>query len=514
VFKYKWLADSYGSYFYHAHSRGQIDDGAYGPIIIKPKPGIAKPFDRISAFEVELLEEAEAAVKPLLLTDWRHRTSDQTWNDQLASGIESAICMDSLLVNGKGAVKCLSREEIDAFVDPSIAPILEANNLSYTKKGYVDHRAFKFLADDVSCLPPQFFQLTFGNSSAFNIDALPEEVFEICTPTEGSREVIQAPRDKKWYALDIISSAGISTFAFSIDEHPLWVYAVDGHYIEPLKVDVLTVANGDRYSVFIQLDKSAGNYGIRVASLAATQIIDTTAVLAYSGGYEVNYCGNPTDVVSSMPSIDLGGAPTFSNATHFDQALMESFPPQFPQPAPEVSQTFKLMMGTVENSYTWALNSTPLAHPMLDDIIEPLLYQQPDAHNPGGNITIVTKNDTWVDLIFITTQLQQPPHPIHKHSNGVFILGAGEGMFDWTSVAQAAVAIPQNFNLVTPAYRDGFVVPPSGLKPTWLAVRYQVVNPGPFMLHCHIQSHLNGGMSMVILDGVDEWPQVPEEYRN
>jgi FtsP/CotA-like multicopper oxidase with cupredoxin domain len=66
--------------------------------------------------------------------------------------------------------------------------------------------------------------------------------------------VIVPPAGAKWLALDIISAAGVATLAFSIDEHPMWVYAVDAHYIEPLKVDALTVANGDRYSIFVQLD--------------------------------------------------------------------------------------------------------------------------------------------------------------------------------------------------------------------------------------------------------------------
>nr|GFD57021.1 hypothetical protein [Tanacetum cinerariifolium] len=77
-----------------------------------------------------------------------------------------------------------------------------------------------------------------------------------------------------------------------------------------------------------------------------------------------------------------------------------------------------------------------------------------------------------------------------------------------------AAAQPELFNLVNPSYRDGFVTPPSAGKPTWLAVRYKVEIPGAWLLHCHIQSHLNGGMAAVILDGVDEWPYVPEEYRN
>lgn len=135
-FKYQWYADEYGSYFYHAHSRGQIDDGSYGPITIKPKAGAAKPFHLIAPAEVNLLEEAEADVAPLILSDWRHRTSEETWHDQLASGIESAICMDSLLVNGKGSVDCWSRKDIDAFTRPDIVPLLQANGLQLTDKGY------------------------------------------------------------------------------------------------------------------------------------------------------------------------------------------------------------------------------------------------------------------------------------------------------------------------------------------------------------------------------------------
>lgn len=30
-------------------------------------------------------------------------------------------------------------------------------------------------------------------------------------------------------------------------------------------------------------------------------------------------------------------------------------------------------------------------------------------------------------------------------------------------------------------------------EPTWLALRYHVVNPAAFLLHCHIQVHLRGG---------------------
>ncbi|MAD81501.1 MAG: hypothetical protein CL912_00925 [Deltaproteobacteria bacterium] len=35
TFVYKWTATQYGTYWYHGHYRGQLEDGLYGPIEIK-----------------------------------------------------------------------------------------------------------------------------------------------------------------------------------------------------------------------------------------------------------------------------------------------------------------------------------------------------------------------------------------------------------------------------------------------------------------------------------------------
>jgi FtsP/CotA-like multicopper oxidase with cupredoxin domain len=59
-------------------------------------------------------------------------------------------------------------------------------------------------------------------------------------------------------------------------------------------------------------------------------------------------------------------------------------------------------------------------------------------------------------------------------------------------------------------YRDTFVTAPNG--EAWIAIRYQVVNPGAFLLHCHMETHFMSGMGMVLLDGVDAWPEVPARY--
>jgi hypothetical protein len=73
--------------------------------------------------------------------------------------------------------------------------------------------------------------------------------------------------------------------------------------------------------------------------------------------------------------------------------------------------------------------------------------------------------------------------------------------------------VPSSFNLVNPNYRDTVVTPVVlGLDGGWVVIRYQVINPGPWLFHCHVETHLVGGMAMVIMDGVDEWPTIPPEY--
>ncbi|KAJ6070802.1 Multicopper oxidase type 2, partial [Penicillium canescens] len=73
------------------------------------------------------------------------------------------------------------------------------------------------------------------------------------------------------------------------------------------------------------------------------------------------------------------------------------------------------------------------------------------------------------------------PHVMHKHSNKAFILGVGPGFFNWSSTEEEAYAErPELFQVENPQMRDTFVTNgPTG--PTWMIVRYQVVNPGPLL---------------------------------
>lgn len=308
----------------------------------------------------------------------------------------------------------------------------------------------------------------------------------------------------KYASFDLISAAGVSTLIFSIDEHPMYVYAVDGRYVEPVLVDAVMLANGRRYSVLVKLDQLAGDYTARSVIMGLSQINNATAIMSYTGPR--------SQTKPSTPYVNLVGQGT-TPATRIFNSTAQIVPFPVETPAPKADQTYILKLEHFDASYRWTLGNS--SFPLSLEEAHPMLFANPnDIHKQEQDLTIRTKNGTWIDLIFtVTAPPVQPPHPIHKHSNKFFVIGAGNGEWNYSSVEEAMKYIPQNFNLKNPPLVDTATTLPTQPGPTWLAIRYQVVNPGAFLIHCHIQVHLSGGMALAILDGVDKWPEIPLEYR-
>lgn len=127
-FLYRWTANDYGAYWYHAHHRGSLEDGLYGPIYIKPTASVQKPFSLITTNTTQLnaMIAAEDLTCPVMLSEWRSLTSEQIWAAEVASGTDS-FCANALLINGKGSVTCLPQAQINALTTPAQRGVLGPN---------------------------------------------------------------------------------------------------------------------------------------------------------------------------------------------------------------------------------------------------------------------------------------------------------------------------------------------------------------------------------------------------
>ncbi|QUC23423.1 uncharacterized protein UV8b_07664 [Ustilaginoidea virens] len=485
-FVYRFQATQYGSYWYHSHFKDQLEDGLYGPIVIHARPGTPKPFSMIRKDEasIEVMEKAERRVQPLMMYDFMHITSERKWNITPQAGVELS-CYDSLLFNGKGRVTCLPEREMMSHLGPAQeADLALVPGEKLTDKG---------------CLPA-IVMAAFGNSAKdLNESAMPKGIFEGCRETRGSTEVIKARGP--WIAIDIIGAVNFVSGIVAIDDHDMWVYAVDGSYIEPQKVQALALSNGDRYSVLVQT-RRPGRYPIRLHANSAPQTIVGHAILHVPGVAAAHR--------KPRQWIDIIGNPLSKDVVFFDEATARPYPPQ--PIAQKADALHVLSMRLNGASYRWALNSTALTPTTLDHESPPILFDPSLTMAKHDDVTIQTRNGTWVDLVFFSAVYPMPPHPIHKHGVKMFKIGSGTGPFKWGSVEDAAREAPHLFNLVNPPWRDTFVSEPVTDAAKWTVVRYRVTHPGAWLLHCHISNHMVGGMMMVVLDGVDAWPSIPGEY--
>lgn len=341
-----------------------------------------------------------------------------------------------------------------------------------------------------------------GNLDTFRGDKVLPGVFDGCRPTEGDDEAVPATYSgggRDWIAIDLVGATNFVTPVVSIDGHDMWVYAMDGMYIEPRRVQAIPMNNGERYGVLVA-PRRAGRFKIRANANSAPQMIVGHAVLdvvaeAAPGGDEAGG--------EAAAFIDIAGNPTSPDVVVFDQLAARPFPPD---PVPRSADaTFVLNMKIDGASYLWALNSSRLMPTDGAAGAGPSVLQAPRPW-ARDNVTITTRNGSWVDLVFLAGVFPVPPHPIHKHGSRMFRIGGAPGPWAWASVDDAVRRVPDRFNLDDPPRRDGFVTLAARDEPSWVVMRYHVVNPGAWLLHCHINNHLLGGMEMVIQDGVDAWP--------
>lgn len=431
---YKWTADESGVYFYHAHFRSQIMDGLYGAIVIEPSSKTQKPFTLISndSAAVQAMEAAEEHLIPIFLSDYNKYTSKEVHEQEMAANIDFA-CADSILLNGKGSQYCLTRGELTAYTNPKVATLLAAvSPAELTNKG---------------CFPPNL-PATQGNFT-FNIDTLPPDAYFECTPSSGEMATFEVDPAKGWAALTFINPGGYEMLKFTIDNHKMWVYAVDGGYIKPSLVDQVIINNGDRYSVLVQLNQPQAQYSIRVANQGLNQVISGFGILSYKGA---------TWPASSDPNALAGMNFAGVNLTQlvpFVDAKAAPFPPSAPAATADVTYQFNIKkLGQPFGAYQWTLSGLEGFGTDLEDQT-PMLDVDPSKVT-ATDLVLKTTMGQWVDLIVKTQGPLAQPHPMHKHSNKAYVIGKGVGNWTWNTVAEAAAVLPNTtFNFVNPPLRDG-----------------------------------------------------------
>ncbi|KAL0938147.1 multicopper oxidase [Colletotrichum truncatum] len=454
----------YGSYFYDGHFGPAFSDGQRGPLWIVPAEWRPRPYRLITndEHEIRAMRAAESNPRHIIVADWNDQPMDMYLIRFRDTGY-IPICANSLTLNGRGGTRCESAHDLEEAGGPGR-----------------NERGCRYMIPGHEYTNPEY-----------------------CTETHPKLEIIQANPGEEWVWINFIHSGAHHSLAISIDEHEFWVVAADGEFVHPQKVVRTHVNLGERTSILVKMDKPAGDYALRLHSLRSEQIIQGAGILRYATTKNSN-----RTVPDTKPWLHLNGSLVDTEKKAMDETKLYPYPPRSP---PEKADfTLKFMVNKTGPS-TWVLNAAP--HEFFRQNVPPILWNEKSRGKTSwGNSQGFLKNGSVVDLIIENGAAVDASHPFHKHNHKVFIIGHGDGGFPWMNVDEAMRNGGEKyFNLINPPYRDGFTSQAGEGK--FVVVRYRIYFPAVSMLHCHMIHHFASGQQVILLEGMEVMPPVPEELK-
>ncbi|XP_077987804.1 uncharacterized protein LOC144442357 [Glandiceps talaboti] len=473
TFIYDFPAETYGTHWWHAHSGLQRGDGIFGPMVIR-QPAIDDPHS-------DLYDE-DLSGHTVLMSDWLDQITMQKFAAHHHDNGDNKP--EAMLINGKG-----KRAE---FEDESEA---------------------------------KYFT--------------PREVFSV---EQGKR-----------YRFRMMSNAiTFCPMQVSVDNHTLLVIASDGNPFDPYMTDVLIVYGGESYDFILQANQSIGNYWFRVKGLGdcSNKRAEDLAILRYIGASEDDppapekYESDDPNAPENVGTI-LNPFNTVASETEIPIAHLNSTEPN-DVTSERVDKKIYLAMefNKIDNYHFhdpdyYPIRSLETSHHLystqINDVAfrhasSPLLTQSSEL--PPGEIctpeTLSTRNCTAefcecthvhevelgqvVELIIADEGVTwNSNHPMHLHGHS-FRVVAIEKLAVSTSIEEVKAldeAGQINRKLDRAIKKDTVTVPDGGFS----VIRFHANNPGFWFLHCHLEFHMEIGMSVVIKVGSDDdMPSVPEGF--
>ncbi|KAF9031294.1 laccase 1 [Panaeolus papilionaceus] len=295
----------------------------------------------------------------------------------------------------------------------------------------------------------------------------------------------------KRYRFRLVNLACDPNYKFSIDGHTLTIIEADAVNTVPLVVDSIQIFAGQRYSFILETNQAVNNYWIR-----ANPNLGTTG-----------FAGGINSAILRYFGADDTADPTTTQSPNSNPMRETNLVPLSGDPAPGVptpgAADVNLNMAIAFTGGRFRVNGASFTPPSLPVLLQ--LINGVPASNllPAGSVYPLPPNQ--VIEISIPGGSAGSPHPIHLHGH----------TFDVVRSAGSSV-----YNYVNPIKRDVVSVGTTGDNVT---IRFRTDNPGPWIMHCHIDWHFEAGLSVVFaedpttvatMDPPTAWDNLCPTYQN
>ncbi|KAK0636757.1 multicopper oxidase-domain-containing protein [Bombardia bombarda] len=467
TFTYTFRALQYGSAWYHSHYSLQYGDGMLGPMTIYG-PSTAN-------------FSSDAAFRPLLLTDWNHRSVFEDWPIMLDSG--EAPQMTNILINGTGQFGWGPKvEKYTLWLNQSQSHMLILVNTAVDTTfvfSVDDHILEVIEMDFVPIVPYTTDHLKIGIGQRYHI-----LIRGLDNPYEAERYGN--------YWMRAVPARKCSKFAFGPDE----------------QMGII------RYN----------------QSLLANASLHRPDPLSEPPLYDINCADEPYDKlkpwrpwtvgnpVNINPDVEHSALPNNTRYI-FDVGMTKSGGPNTSTPyIPDDEPYTRWDMHIAPFRVNFS-DPTLLALDRLDELI-----QQP-------HLDVITlpdaTEDQWIWLV-ITAPDKIPStggrtffpaaHPMHLHGHDFALLRQSSD--NWYDDAENPSDLgdsrffgPGNFTCDNPLLkcdnpprRDVVLLPATG----YVIIAFKADNPGAWIIHCHIAFHASSGLAMQIIENKERMKTIME----
>lgn len=285
----------------------------------------------------------------------------------------------------------------------------------------------------------------------------------------------------KTYRLRIVNTSAFAAFFFRIDGHHMRIIEVDGTDIEETPVDQIGIAVAQRYSVLVTaLDNTDFNWVIHAD-------MDTTMFDVVNP----NLNPNLTSSITYNPQAQLKNL-GFVNA--FNSINDTALVPIVVEPQPKASNTIQLLMNfdlMTDGTNRAIVNNITFNTPLVPTILSELtLGQNATVQEAYGPLSFVLNHLEVFDLVI--QNADTGAHPFHLHGHKFQIVGRSQNFTSSDPALNPPIAEGQ----ANPMRRDTILIP-SGQSAT---LRVVADNPGTWLLHCHIEWHLEAGLAVQLIE--------------
>ncbi|XP_063981169.1 uncharacterized protein LOC135164602 isoform X2 [Diachasmimorpha longicaudata] len=473
TFRYHYTAATSGTHFWHSHSGFQRGDGVFGPLIVHPYEN--------RDHHKELYDIDEHIITIL---DWDHMSgNDKFLAHHHSTGNNKPL---NLLVNGLGPY---DSNHIDERI---------LMNMPYAE----------FIVDQG--LRHRFRLINAGFLNC------PIEV--------------------------------------SIDNHTMYIVSTDGNDIKPVKASSLVTYAGERFDFIVEMNRQIDNYWIRFRGLMDCDErflnVKQKAILRYKGAvkrlpeeneYRVNF-RHDSDV-NNEPAVVVNALNKGTESTDIISIpLLKSVDPDDEGNLVEPDYQFYLAYDFYDknnphfnpkNIYSSHQVAARIFTPQLNHISMklpnfPLLPQRnsitPDQFCNSSTVgdckhkycacthVLQVNRGSVVELVLVDEGVTYDAnHPFHLHGSAFRVIAMqriGKSVtVDQIKELDAAGRIERRLD--SAPIKDTVTVPDGG----YTIVRFYADNPGYWLLHCHIEFHVEIGMAVIFKIGEHkEMKSVPVDF--